>query len=221
MPARDAGRCASTGKFVITMSGPEQSTIFETAAAVSSAVKAIAARRQAVGHIARSPPPRSRSPRSNSNEAYSPIVLAGIVRVIEVVLVAAVGLVLYLWYVAPVTGFARYYVGSIVGISLLSMLAFQAADIYQVQAFRGHEKQYMRLASAWSVVFLLAVSAVVLRRSRRRILPRLARQLLRGRPVHADRISARACSCWCAGGRVKAVSTAAPSWSAPATAARR
>jgi len=39
------------------------------------------------------------------------------------------------------------------------MLAFQAADIYQVQAFRGHEKQYMRLASAWSVVFLIAITA--------------------------------------------------------------
>ena len=38
------------------------------------------------------------------------------------------------------------------------MLAFQVADIYQVQAFRGHEKQYMRLASAWSVVFLIAIS---------------------------------------------------------------
>ena len=37
------------------------------------------------------------------------------------------------------------------------MLAFQTADIYQVQAFRGHEKQYFRLASAWSVVFLLVI----------------------------------------------------------------
>ena len=37
------------------------------------------------------------------------------------------------------------------------MLAFQVADIYQVQAFRGREKQYMRLASAWSVVLLIAI----------------------------------------------------------------
>src|SRR6185503_1406723 len=29
--------------------------------------------------------------------------------------------------------------------------------IYQVEAFRGHEKQYFRLASAWSVVFLLVI----------------------------------------------------------------
>jgi Undecaprenyl-phosphate glucose phosphotransferase len=45
-----------------------------------------------------------------------------------------------------------------VAIGLMSMLALQVADVYQVQAFRGHEKQYMRLASAWSVVFLLAIS---------------------------------------------------------------
>ena len=39
------------------------------------------------------------------------------------------------------------------------MFAFQAADIYQVQAFRGYEKQYMRLASAWSLVFLVVIGA--------------------------------------------------------------
>src|SRR5208283_5741438 len=82
----------------------------------------------------------------------------GAVRAIEVVLVATVGSALYMWYLVQTQGFARHYVAAIVGISVLALLAFQAADIYQVQAFRGHEKQYMRLASAWSVVFLLAVS---------------------------------------------------------------
>jgi Undecaprenyl-phosphate glucose phosphotransferase len=88
--------------------------------------------------------------------AYSPIVLAGTVRLIEVALVALVGVIVYLSYVVPADGFAWHYVVAIAGISLLAMLAFQAADIYQIQAFRGHEKQYMRLASAWSVVFLVA-----------------------------------------------------------------
>ncbi len=46
---------------------------------------------------------------------------------------------------------------AIVAIAALAMLAFQAADIYQVQAFRGYEKQYFRLASAWSVVFLIVI----------------------------------------------------------------
>ena len=141
------------------MSVPEQRTIFETASVVSSAVKALPR-----------PPGKAAAPRTLSatalavaaqrfKQAYSPIVLAGIVRILEIALVATVGLLLYLWSVEPVVDSARFYIGSIVGISLLSMLAFQAADIYQVQAFRGHEKQYMRLASAWSVVFLLAVTA--------------------------------------------------------------
>ena len=88
---------------------------------------------------------------------YSPIVVAGIVRLIELVLVVATGLAVYLSYVVPNDGFEWYYVGTVLGIAVLSMLAFQAADIYQIQAFRGHEKQYMRLVSAWSVVFLIAI----------------------------------------------------------------
>jgi Undecaprenyl-phosphate glucose phosphotransferase len=91
------------------------------------------------------------------NPAYSPIVLAGLVRMIEAALVIAVGFIVYVFYVLPDYGFAWYYFAAIFGIALLAMLAFQVADIYQVQAFRGHEKQYMRLASAWSVVFLIAI----------------------------------------------------------------
>ncbi|MGO9758086.1 MAG: sugar transferase, partial [Roseiarcus sp.] len=89
--------------------------------------------------------------------AYSPIVLAGLVRMIEMALIMAVGFVVYVCYVVPGHGFAWYYFAAILGIAVLAMLAFQVADIYQVQAFRGHEKQYMRLASAWSVVFLIAI----------------------------------------------------------------
>ncbi len=89
--------------------------------------------------------------------AYSPIVVAGIVRLIEVALVALIGLLVYVAYVVPIEGFEWHYIAAIAGIAVLAMLAFQAADIYQVQAFRGYEKQYFRLASAWSVVFLLVI----------------------------------------------------------------
>jgi Undecaprenyl-phosphate glucose phosphotransferase len=139
--------------------GAQLSTIFESSSAVSSAVKA-------------SPRAASNSPAQPTlttaalavaaqryQRAYSPIVLAGVVRVIEVGLVATIGLGLYLWYVPPLAHSGWYYFANIIGIALLSLFAFQTADIYQVQAFRGHEKQYMRLASAWSVVFLIAVTA--------------------------------------------------------------
>ncbi len=89
--------------------------------------------------------------------AWSPIVVAGTVRMIEFGLTTLVGLAVYLGYVVPIEGFAWRYVGAVLGIAGLAMLAFQTADIYQVQAFRGYEKQYFRLASAWSVVFLIAI----------------------------------------------------------------
>jgi Undecaprenyl-phosphate glucose phosphotransferase len=140
------------------MSDTEQTTLFDTATGLSSAVRALP-RVTATASAARGLSSAALAVAAQRfKRPYSPIVVAGFVRVIEVGLVAAIGLALYFSYVAPVAD-AHYYIGSIIGISLLSLLAFQAADIYQVQAFRGHEKQYMRLASAWSVVFLIAVTA--------------------------------------------------------------
>jgi Undecaprenyl-phosphate glucose phosphotransferase len=89
--------------------------------------------------------------------AWSPIVVAGTVRMIEFALTMLVGLAVYLVYVFPAEGWEWRYLGAVFGIALLAMFAFQIADIYQVQAFRGYEKQYFRLASAWSLVFLVAI----------------------------------------------------------------
>jgi Undecaprenyl-phosphate glucose phosphotransferase len=90
---------------------------------------------------------------------YSPIVVAGMVRLIEFALVALVGSAVYVSYVVPRDGFDWLYAFAIGSIAALATLAFQIADIYQVQAFRGHEKQYFRLMTAWSVVFLIAIGA--------------------------------------------------------------
>jgi Undecaprenyl-phosphate glucose phosphotransferase len=137
------------------MSSPEHGTIFGSASAVTSAINAVPGGKAAA--------PRPLSPTAllvaaqDFKPAYSPIVLAGTVRLIEAALVMLVGVALYFAYVVPDNGFALYYIGAIFGIAVLALVAFQVADIYQVQAFRGHEKQYMRLASAWSVVFLIAI----------------------------------------------------------------
>jgi Undecaprenyl-phosphate glucose phosphotransferase len=91
--------------------------------------------------------------------AFSPIVLAGAVRLIELALTMLVGAALYAAYVIPRDGFEWHYAVAIAAIGMLTTLAFQVADIYQVEAFRGHEKQYFRLATAWSIVFLLVIGA--------------------------------------------------------------
>ena len=89
----------------------------------------------------------------------SPIVLAGGVRMAEFALIAVVGLAIFAVYLGPRSENLWQYLGAVFAIAGLSTLAFQTADIYHVHAFRGHEKQYMRLASAWSVVFLIAIGA--------------------------------------------------------------
>ena len=89
----------------------------------------------------------------------SPIVLAGAVRMGEFLLIVVIGMVIYGAYLRQFDGLILFYLLATLSIAVLSMFAFQTADIYQVQAFRGHEKQYMRLASAWSVVFLIVIGA--------------------------------------------------------------
>jgi Undecaprenyl-phosphate glucose phosphotransferase len=158
LPLERFPRPVAGGESVADMSRPENSAIFDTASAVLSALSA-APKSAARPELPRQLPPAALALAERPYEpAYSPIVLAGLVRGIEVVLVALVGFAVYLTYVVPAHGFTWSYFAAILGIALLAMLAFQVADIYQVQAFRGHERQYMRLASAWSVVFLIAMA---------------------------------------------------------------
>ena len=89
----------------------------------------------------------------------SPIVLAGFVRMAEFALIMIVGLTAYAVYLPPEDALHWRYLGATGVIALLSVFAFQVADVYQVQAFRGYEKQYFRLASAWSIVFLIVIGA--------------------------------------------------------------
>jgi Undecaprenyl-phosphate glucose phosphotransferase len=102
----------------------------------------------ALAAAAKTPPP-----------AISPIVLAGMVRIVECLLIIVVGGAIYAKYVLPTHAFSWNYPAAMLAIAVLSVFAFQAADIYQVQAFRGYEKQYMRLAAAWSLVFMAVIGA--------------------------------------------------------------
>jgi Undecaprenyl-phosphate glucose phosphotransferase len=90
--------------------------------------------------------------------AYSPIVLAGIVRMIEFGLILALGLSLYFAYVVPANGFDWYYFAAIGVIAMLGIVSFQAADIYHVPAFRSPVGQFIRLVPAWTVVFFIATA---------------------------------------------------------------
>jgi Undecaprenyl-phosphate glucose phosphotransferase len=91
--------------------------------------------------------------------AYSPIVIAGAVRLADFVLLSAIGIGIYLSYVVPISGFHWEYVAAIFGMTIAAVICFQAADIYQVQAFRGQLHQMTRMVSSWALVFLLFIGA--------------------------------------------------------------
>src|SRR5947207_8439880 len=69
--------------------------------------------------------------------AFSPLVVAGMVRLIEFALIALVGVATYFGYVYPAYGqvFDWYYIATAFGVAAFAVIAFQAADIYQIQAF--------------------------------------------------------------------------------------
>ena len=94
--------------------------------------------------------------------AFSPIVVAGFVRLAEFGLITLTGIAIYFGYVYPAYGhvFDWYYVATAFGVAALSLVAFQAADIYQIQAFRNPVGQCARLTVAWSIVFLVIVALV-------------------------------------------------------------
>jgi Undecaprenyl-phosphate glucose phosphotransferase len=91
--------------------------------------------------------------------SYSPVVVAGIVRIIEFFLITAIGFAAYAIYVWPGNSFGWHYPAAILGVAACGVLAFQVAGIYRVQSFRSRAGQYARLLAAWSIVFLL-LSAV-------------------------------------------------------------
>src|SRR5437899_11929281 len=49
--------------------------------------------------------------------AYSPIVIAGIVRVIDFVMLSAIGIALYFGYVVPLSGFHWEFLAAIFGVA--------------------------------------------------------------------------------------------------------
>src|SRR5947199_1512559 len=93
--------------------------------------------------------------------AFSPIVVAGMVRATEFALIATIGIATYFGYVYNAYGqiFDWYYIVTAFAVAGLAMIAFQAADIYQIQAFRNPVSQCARLTVAWSIVFLVFVAA--------------------------------------------------------------
>ncbi|WP_131196274.1 undecaprenyl-phosphate glucose phosphotransferase [Lichenihabitans psoromatis] len=97
--------------------------------------------------------PQSRPP-------YSPVVLAGVVRMVEFVLLCAVGFLIHEVYVAPLSDSSVAYVAMILIVGALSIIGFQAVHANSVTAFRAPVTFGLRVAAVWTFVFLAALAAI-------------------------------------------------------------
>jgi Undecaprenyl-phosphate glucose phosphotransferase len=92
------------------------------------------------------------------SHAISPVVLAGILRAVEFLLIAAIGAAIYAYVVLPIEGFEWRYALADLAVAAAAVTAFQLFDIYDTTAFRTHVHQLSRLGIAWTLVFLVALA---------------------------------------------------------------
>ena len=93
-----------------------------------------------------------------SGQAFSPIVLGGLVRLMEFALVTGTGFILHHYYVAPPIGTEFEYTVGISVVATLAVLAFQMLDLYLVSTLRAPIAHGLKLAGTWAVVFMVALA---------------------------------------------------------------
>ncbi len=90
--------------------------------------------------------------------AYSGVVLAGLVRLIEFFAVVAAGLAVHVAYLG--FDFSADVVVATVAIACIALAAFQALGVNAIPAFRDPAWAMLRMAAGWSFAFLLALAAI-------------------------------------------------------------
>ncbi len=96
---------------------------------------------------------------SNSapGKAYSPIVLAGIVRLVELVMLLAAGMLIHEFYVAANWGRSLDYYLVMPAMALAAVVALQSLGLYSTAAFRAPMRNGLKIAAAWALVFVAAL----------------------------------------------------------------
>ena len=98
--------------------------------------------------------------RHAAGHRVSPLVLSGIVRAIEVALVAGTGILVHAVYLRGHVSLGWSYSAALVVMTALAAIAFQAVGAYTVTALRSLVQTGLRLVGAWSFVFLCVTALV-------------------------------------------------------------
>jgi Undecaprenyl-phosphate glucose phosphotransferase len=94
------------------------------------------------------------------SKAYSPIVLAGVVRLVELSMLLAAGVAIHEFYVAANWGRSLDYYLVMPAMALAAVVALQSLGLYTTNAFRAPMRNGLKIAAAWSLVFVAALVAL-------------------------------------------------------------
>ena len=88
-----------------------------------------------------------------SQNAISPFVLAMVLRIVDFLAITGIGIGVYFAYVVPLDGIkASYFLTCFLG-GVLTLVALQAVDSYQVASLRSSIRQLGRVLGAWGAIF--------------------------------------------------------------------
>ncbi len=92
--------------------------------------------------------------------SFSPIVLTGLVQFSEFLLITLVGAGVYWFYLAGPLGLINAYTIAIPAMGLLTIVIFQALELYQVGALRRLVLKGFKLVLGWIAAFMVAFACI-------------------------------------------------------------
>jgi FlaA1/EpsC-like NDP-sugar epimerase len=90
----------------------------------------------------------------------SPVVITGLARLAEFLIVALTGAVLVKVYIPPDIVLGLAYWVAVPAVALVTVLAFESLGLYRISAFRLLLTHGFRMAGAYALVFLLLMAVV-------------------------------------------------------------
>ncbi len=89
------------------------------------------------------------------DENYSPAMITGMARICEFAGLGMTGIVVFLVYVLPRSGFDTNYIITSLAAAALAVILFQSSDGYLVQSLRSPIRVFPRLFACWTITFAI------------------------------------------------------------------
>ena len=124
-------------------------------------------------------------------DTMSPVMVSGVLRIVELALLVLSGATLFVYYVGLGTELDWHYPVVIAGASLLAVILLEITDCYQLAALMRPVSNVTRIAIAWAGTLRALRRRRILPETRRRFFARLVRWLVCGGARRSDRAAAR------------------------------